>query len=97
MRTGIDCTAFAGSANRYYRSDTAGAFVNDNYKVRSNLTVTLGLRWDFDGPLSEKYGRLTGFQRQPVFLQRRHGHHHQFGTGNRRQQSNFGTPARAIR
>jgi len=53
--------AFAGSANRYYRSDTVGSFVNDNYKLRSNLTITLGLRWDYDGPLTEKYGRLTGF------------------------------------
>jgi len=58
VRTG---TAFAGSANRYYRSDTVGAFANDNYKLRSNLTITAGLRWDYDGPLSEKYGRLTGF------------------------------------
>jgi hypothetical protein len=61
VRTGTYSAAFAGSADRYYRSDTVGAFVNDNYKVRSNLTVTLGLRWDYDGPLSEKYGRLTGF------------------------------------
>jgi hypothetical protein len=61
VRTGINSTSFTGSANRYYRSDTAGAFVNDNWKLRSNLTVTLGLRWDFDGPLSEKYGRLTAF------------------------------------
>lgn len=53
--------AFAGSASRYYRSNTIGAYVNDNIKVRSNLTVTAGLRWDFDGPLTEKYGRLTGF------------------------------------
>jgi hypothetical protein len=53
--------AFSGSADRYYRSDTAGLFANDNFKVRSNLTVTFGLRWDFDGPLSEKYGRLTAF------------------------------------
>jgi hypothetical protein len=53
--------AFAGSANRYYRSDTIGLFVNDDYKLRSNLTVTAGLRWDFDGPLSEKYGKLTSF------------------------------------
>jgi len=61
VRPGIDSVAFTGSANRYYRSDTVGTFVNDNYKVRSNLTVTLGVRWDFDGPLTEKYGKLTGF------------------------------------
>src|SRR5208337_1809507 len=61
VRTGTDSDAFSGSANRYYRSDTVGAFINDNYKIRSNLTVTLGLRYDFDGPLSEKYGRLTAF------------------------------------
>ncbi len=56
-----DGTAFSGSANRYYRSDTVGAYGNDNYKIRKNLTLTLGLRWDFDGPLSEKYGKLTAF------------------------------------
>ena len=61
VRTGTNSFAFLGSADRYYRADTVGAFVNDNYKVRSNLTVTLGLRFDYDGPLSEKYGRLTGF------------------------------------
>jgi hypothetical protein len=62
VRTGgTNSTAFSGAASRYYRSDTAGLFANDNFKLRSNLTVTLGLRWDFDGPLSEKYGKLTGF------------------------------------
>jgi hypothetical protein len=61
VRTGTYSTAFIGSADRYYRSDTAGAYVNDNFKIRSDLTVTMGLRWDLDGPLSEKYGRLTGF------------------------------------
>ena len=52
---------FAGSASRYYRSNTAGTYINDNFKVMKNLTVTAGLRWDIDGPLSEKNGKLTGF------------------------------------
>jgi hypothetical protein len=62
VRTGSDSAAFPNAdASRYYRSDTAGIFVNDNYKVASNLSLTLGLRWDFDGPLTEKYGRLATF------------------------------------
>ncbi len=52
---------FVGSADRGYRSNTVGAYVNDHYKVRSNLTVTLGVRWDNDGPLTEKHGLLTAF------------------------------------
>ena len=52
---------FVGSAHRYYRSNTVGTYVNDNFKMSKNLTITAGLRWDVDGPLSEKYGKLTDF------------------------------------
>jgi hypothetical protein len=52
---------FVGSADRYYRANTIGTYINDNFKLRKDLTVTAGFRWDIDGPLSEKYGKLTGF------------------------------------
>ncbi|HTX36425.1 MAG TPA: TonB-dependent receptor [Bryobacteraceae bacterium] len=61
VKTGTSSLAFNGSASRYYRSESPSWFVNDNYKLRSNLNVTLGLRWDYEGPLTEKYGKLTGF------------------------------------
>jgi Carboxypeptidase regulatory-like domain len=50
-----------GETNRHFRSKSAGLFAQDNIKLQSNLTVNLGLRWDWDGPLNEINGLLTNF------------------------------------
>ncbi len=50
-----------GETNRYYRYKQAGLYVQDDLRVKSNLSVDVGLRWDWDGPLSEKNGLLTNF------------------------------------
>jgi hypothetical protein len=55
---------FNGTSNRYYRAKQAGLYANDKIRVTSTLNVTLGLRWDWDGPLSEKYGNLSNFYPQ---------------------------------
>src|ERR1700686_4997337 len=50
-----------GETNRHFRSKSAGLFAQDNIKLRSNLTVNVGVRWDWDGPLTETNGLLTNF------------------------------------
>jgi hypothetical protein len=42
-----------------YRSTTYGFFFQDDYKVRSNLSINYGLRWDFSSNPNEVNGRMT--------------------------------------
>jgi hypothetical protein len=59
---GFDTTAFLqGNANRYYRANQTGEYIQDKIQLRSNLSVTAGLRFDWNGGLKEKYGRLYNF------------------------------------
>ena len=51
----------SGATSRYYRARQLGTYVQDNIKIKSNITLNLGVRWDWDGPLWEKYGNLTNF------------------------------------
>ena len=40
------------------RTNIWGFFAQDDYKVRSNLTVNLGMRWSYFGPLSSKENNM---------------------------------------
>jgi hypothetical protein len=50
-----------GDANRYLRAGQSGAYIQDKFQFRPNLSLTAGLRWDWDGGFTEKYGRLYNF------------------------------------
>ena len=45
----------------YVFNTDVGGFVQDDFRVRPNLTLNLGLRYEYSAPLHEKYGRLAGF------------------------------------
>jgi hypothetical protein len=53
-----------GASNRYYRSKQVGVYAQDDIKIKPNLMVDIGMRWDWDGPLYEKNGFLTNFYPQ---------------------------------
>ena len=50
-----------GNANRYYRANQTGLFLQDKFQVKANLSITAGVRYDWDGGLTEKYGRIYNF------------------------------------
>jgi len=52
-------TGIPSAQRKDLRSNIIGLFVQDNYKVKPNLTVTVGLRWEYFGPISAKNGKLA--------------------------------------
>ena len=54
----VSATPPAG-VDHSYRITALNAFVQDDYAVRSNLTLNLGVRWEFNGLVSDNGGLLT--------------------------------------
>ena len=45
----------------YNRVTSVAFFAQDDYKITANLTLNLGLRWEYNSPISEKYDRMSSF------------------------------------
>ncbi|HEY6253878.1 MAG TPA: carboxypeptidase regulatory-like domain-containing protein, partial [Candidatus Angelobacter sp.] len=62
LRTGLGNTQlFNGPTSRYYRAKQLGMYVQDKFRLTKNLNLSLGVRYDWDGPLTEVNGNLINF------------------------------------
>jgi hypothetical protein len=56
-----------GNADKYFRQSLASLFVTDEYKVTPSVTLTLGVRWEYESPITERFGRLVNLDIAPGF------------------------------
>jgi len=55
-----DTSAIAyGNADKYFRQSVMSLFVKDDWRMRPDLTINIGLRWDYEAPVTERKNRLV--------------------------------------
>jgi hypothetical protein len=56
-----------GNADKYFRQSVYDAYIDDDWKVNSQLTAHIGVRWEYGAPITELFGRLVNLDITPGF------------------------------
>ena len=63
-----DTSALAyGNADKYLRQTVYDLYVNDDWRLRPELTINAGVRWEYGAPITELKGRLVNLDLAPDF------------------------------
>jgi hypothetical protein len=57
----MDPTTHRNNADRYYRTNEISGYLQDKWQVLTNLSITVGVRYDYHGGMTEKYGDMFNF------------------------------------
>ena len=56
-----------GNADKYFRESVSDLFVTDDWRIKPELTLTTGIRWDYGAPITELKGRIVNLDVAPGF------------------------------
>jgi trimeric autotransporter adhesin len=56
-----------GNPDKYFRGSGYDAYLNDDLRLRPNLSLILGLRWEYGTPVTELYNRLVNLDIGPAY------------------------------
>jgi hypothetical protein len=56
-----------GNADKYLRGSSADAYVTDDWRLSPTFTANIGMRWEYEGPFSERLNRLVNLDVAPGF------------------------------
>jgi hypothetical protein len=56
-----------GNADKYFRQSVYDAFATDDWRIRPELTINAGIRWEYGAPITELFGRLVNLDVAPGF------------------------------
>ena len=48
-----------GNADKYFRGFSYDAYITDDWRIGPSFTLTAGVRWEYEAPLTELQGRLV--------------------------------------
>jgi hypothetical protein len=65
-----DTSAIAyGNADKYLRQSAYDLFLNDDFRVNPEFSLSAGIRWEYGAPVTETKGRLVNLDITPGFAQ----------------------------
>ena len=65
-----DASAIAfGNADKYFRQSVYDTYATDDWRIRPELTINAGIRWEYGAPMTELFNRLVNLDVNSNFTQ----------------------------
>jgi len=56
-----------GNADKYFRQSVYDLYATDDWRIRPDLTINAGVRWEYGAPMTELFGRIVNLDIAPGF------------------------------